>query len=166
MRNPIRYMIVLSMILIMLNSCTQTGSQSENINLDKLNFITGEWVGELGDGTVTENWVKSSDTVFSGQSYFMKGTDTLSRESITLRLQDTSIFYIPLVAGQNDNKPVVFRLTYLDSTKAVFENPEHDFPQKISYELKAGDSLIAVISGMHEGETQSVSFPMKKQKTD
>lgn len=43
--------------------------------------------------------------------------------------------------------PTEFKLTSVTPTKAVFENPAHDFPKVITYDLTAPDSLTATISG-------------------
>jgi hypothetical protein len=130
--------------------------------LKRLDWFIGSWTGEIKESIFSETWMKVNDSLFSGQSYFINGSDTLSRETISLLQQDTSVFYIPLVEGQNDNKPVYFKLVFLDSTNAVFENPIHDFPQKIAYQYRNGDSLIAAISGMQDGKSQRISFPMKR----
>jgi hypothetical protein len=44
---------------------------------------------------------------------------------------------------------VTFRLTDFDqkTRRALFENPEHDFPTKISYQRVAEDSLTILVSG-------------------
>ncbi len=155
------WLIVLSLLSA---SCVTENHKPEKAGLNKLDWFIGSWSGQTSESIFTESWVKVNDTLFSGQSFFIKGSDTLNRETITLLFQDTSVFYIPLVEGQNDNKPVYFRLTFSDSVNAVFENPEHDFPQKIAYQLKPGDSLIATISGNIEGKIRIIRFPMSSQK--
>jgi len=164
MQNILRksfWLIVLSMLSA---SCVKESSKPVKDGLKKLDWFIGSWTGEIKESIFSETWEKVNDSLFSGQSYFIKGSDTLSRETISLQQQDTTVFYIPLVEGQNDNKPVYFKLTFSDSTHAVFENPGHDFPQKISYELRDSDSLIATISGIQEGKRRIISFPMKREK--
>jgi hypothetical protein len=155
------WLIVLSLLSA---SCVIDRNEPVQVGLNKFNWFIGSWTGETGESIFTETWQKVNDTLFIGQSYFIKDSDTLSRETISLQQQDTSVFYIPLVEGQNDNKPVYFKLTFSDNTNAVFENPGHDFPQKITYQLRNGDSLVATVSGFQEGKGRSISFPMKKEK--
>jgi hypothetical protein len=45
----------------------------------------------------------------------------------------------------------------------IFENAEHDYPQRISYYHVSNDSLIAEISGNKGGELKSEQFPMRKK---
>ena len=46
---------------------------------------------------------------------------------------------------------------FTDSTIA-FENPEHDFPQRIRYARRSGDSLFAAISGTARGRARTINF--------
>jgi len=143
--------------------CKETIKPSNKKAFKAMDWLLGSWEGNSEQGTVTEKWVKINDTLFAGQSFTLHGSDTLGSETISLQIGDTAILYIPLVKGQNDNKPVVFKLSYSDNTNMVFENPEHDFPQKISYQLKTEDTLIATVSGMQVGIMQSFSISMFKK---
>jgi hypothetical protein len=166
MQNIIRKTFWLIVLCLLSVSCVKERGKSEKGGLKKLDWFIGSWTGEIKESIFSETWEKVNDSLFSGQSYFIRGSDTLSRESISLQLQDTSVLYIPLVEGQNDNKPVYFKMVFWDSTNVVFENPGHDFPQKIRYQLTNGDSLIATISGLQEGKLRIISFPMKRATKD
>lgn len=157
------WLIVLSLLSA---SCVTESRKPEKAGLNKLDWFIGSWTGVTSESIFTETWQKVNDTLFTGQSYFIKGSDTLSSETISLQQHDTSVFYVPLVEGQNDNKPIHFRLTFSDSVNAIFENPEHDFPQKIVYQLKENDSLIATISGNNNGKIRSIRFPMSLTKSN
>ena len=157
------WLIVLSLLSA---SCVTENHKPEKAGLNKLDWFIGSWTGVTSESIFTETWQKVNDTLFTGQSYFIKGSDTLSSETISLQQRDTSVFYVPLVEGQNDNKPIHFRLTFSDSVNAIFENPEHDFPQKIVYQLKENDSLIATISGNNNGKIRSIRFPMSLTKSN
>jgi len=157
------WLIVLSLLSA---SCVTENHKPEKAGLNKLDWFIGSWTGVTSESTFAETWQKVNDTLFTGQSYFIKGSDTLNSETISLQQHDTSVFYVPLVEGQNDNKPIFFKLTFSDGTNAVFENPEHDFPQKIVYQLKENDSLIATISGNNNGKIRSIRFPMSLTKSN
>jgi hypothetical protein len=166
MQNNIKNSFWLIVLYLLSAGCVNESRKPEKDVFEKLDWFIGSWKGEIKESIFIETWEKVNDSLFSGQSYFIEGGDTVSRETISLQLQDTSVFYIPLVEGQNDNKPVYFKLTFSDNTYAVFENPGHDFPQKITYQLRNGDSLIATISGLQEGKRRIISFPMKRTIKD
>jgi hypothetical protein len=52
----------------------------------------------------------------------------------------------------------VFRSTAIGATSVVFENPQHDFPRAIGYQLAAPDSLLAWIEGPRDGRTRRIEF--------
>ena len=45
----------------------------------------------------------------------------------------------------------------------AFENPKHDYPQKIVYKKVSDTNLVATISGKQQGKPSSESFPMTKK---
>lgn len=59
-----------------------------------------------------------------------------------------------------------FKLVKLEKNLAVFENPEHDFPQRIIYKLEDGETLKARIEGKSKGKERGVDFPMKRVACD
>jgi len=46
--------------------------------------------------------------------------------------------------------------------KVVFENPGHDFPQRISYSLRGAEQLEAAIEGEMGGEKKTIRFPFRR----
>lgn len=132
--------------------------------ISQLKWLIGSWENVSNQGNMYEKWQIKNDSAFIGESYFIKGNDTLSAEMISLEQTGQDLFYIPLVKNQNDGKPVLFLLTSMDQQTFVFENPIHDFPQKITYQQVGQDSLIAKISGSRKGKPHTILFPMKKVK--
>jgi hypothetical protein len=136
-------------------SCQQKTSYTE---LEKANWFLGRWENKTPEGTFSEEWKVENDSVLKGESYFINGKDTLFAETVRLEQQKKDLFYIVTVPNQNEEKPVAFKLTSSTADYLVFENPEHDFPKKITYKLVTRDSLYAEISG--DGKKQG--FPFKK----
>jgi hypothetical protein len=52
----------------------------------------------------------------------------------------------------------LFALTSFLGNKFIFENDEHDFPQRVIYEFVSDTQLNARIEGMIEGELMSRDF--------
>ena len=81
-----------------------------------------------------------------------------------LKLQkmiDTWI-YIAYVEGQ---QPVLYTLVE-DNGKYVFENLEHDFPQKIEYNIQDEYSILASIEGNLNGEIVKEEYNLKKNDSE
>lgn len=131
----------------------------------KASWLIGIWGNKINGIEVTEIWKKENDSLFTAFSYSISTTnDTISAERIRLEKLNNKLFYLPVVKNQNRGEVVKFALTKLTEHELVFENPEHDFPQKISYQLINEDSLFAEISGIYKGEKQSEKFPMHRIK--
>lgn len=78
-------------------------------------------------------------------------------ESLKIERKDGSIFYVASVP--HNPGPVEFKLIELSEKHVVFENPEHDFPQRISYTLNANGTLDARVEGTIEtGEQRQIDF--------
>jgi hypothetical protein len=113
--------------------------------LADLGFMAGCWRGPSGDSTTIEEYYTApSDNLILGVSRYTRGSRVTDYEFSTIAREGTAIVLTPRPSGQ---KPVPFRLTRLDSTGAVWENPAHDFPTLIAYRRGSGDSLIARIEG-------------------
>lgn len=141
-----------------------TGAWSQTQEINKAAWLLGTWELKTKESTFYETWAKESDSVFKGKSYTLEGKDTVVLEVIQLVQESEGLFYIPAVKDQNEGMPVYFKASALTAKEMVFDNPKHDFPQKISYRQISSDSMIAVISGKINGQNQSREFPMKRTR--
>lgn len=147
-------------------SCKKTETpEKAPRQIEKAAWLTGNWGFTSKEGSLTENWVKVNDSVYHGESYFVTPKkDTVFAETVVLDEVDGKLAYTVSVPGQNDEKPVRFDLTKITDTEITFENPKHDYPNKIVYTQVKPDSLVAVIYGKQKGESKSETFAMKKIK--
>ena len=143
---------------------TNNSTTNHYDEIEKANWLIGQWQNSSSEGNATETWNKLNDSTFRGESYFVVGKDTVSSETIGLEQRGKELFYIPTIKEQNGGQPVKFTLTNSSNNQLIFENPKHDFPQKISYTKISTDSLLAEISGIVEGKQNSQKFPMIKVK--
>nr|WP_315232047.1 DUF6265 family protein [uncultured Flavobacterium sp.] len=153
----------LILLLLVIVSCKNSDS-NKNEKIKAASWLLGNWENKSADGTLTENWEKVNDSTFQAQSYYIKEKDTVHFESIILQQKGENLTYTATVKGQNNDKPVVFKLTTATDKQVSFENLKHDYPQKISYSQITPDSLVAKISGIQQGKPSSEQFSMKKIK--
>ncbi len=160
---PAVFVIVATMISC--NSSVQKNKENNIPNYDqieKASWLIGTWQNNSEEGNASEAWEKKNDSVYAGKSYFIIGKDTVSSEAISLEQHGGHLFYIPTVKGQNSGQAIKFTLTSSTNAQLIFENPTHDFPQKISYTQINKDSLLAEISGMQQGKHRAEKFPMRR----
>ena len=155
---PIFGIIVIAFIV----SC-QNKSEKKFDKLEKMNWLIGNWEQKLPEGLLTESWEKQNDSTFLGKSYFIKSKDTIHSERIVLSQKNESLLYSPTVIGQNDEKAVTFKLTSDIENTFIFENPTHDYPQKITYKKINETNLKATISGKQNGKASNESYQMIKK---
>jgi hypothetical protein len=154
--------ITLLMLLAVVVSC----QKKESVEKDKIkiaDWLIGNWENKSPDGLLTENWQKVNDSTFSATSYFIKGKDTLHFEKIVLSQKGEKLTYSATVNGQNNDKAIDFPSTSETATKLVFENPQHDYPQKITYTKGANNSLTAEVTGKLQGKLTTERFIMVKK---
>ncbi len=115
-------------------------------HIDQAKWIIGTWEYKTSEGSIYEKWVKKDSLEFQGISYKINNQDTIVLETIRIVQENGNIFYIPKVQYQNNQQAVRFNIIRLRENYMSFENPSHDFPNIISYELINNDSLIATLS--------------------
>lgn len=148
----------LALALLALLSCGPAGTDQRL----EAGWLEGSWRLDEGQNVFIESWALQDDSTLVGQGVTVSGGETALFETLRIERRHTGTLYIATVLGQNNDEPVAFRLTSSSDSELVFENPAHDFPQKIRYTLIAADSLVAEISGTADGKQQSLSYPMTR----
>lgn len=138
-------------------SAAASGSAQESSGLEALSFMTGCW-SEEGDG-YREQFTPPTENLILGTSRRMVGSRVAGFEFHTITLSDGVPVLTPHPAGVRSDP---FAASTLEDGYVVFENLEHDFPQRIIYDGREDDRLIAAIEGDEGGETRRFEFPMRR----
>lgn len=160
----LRYIQSVLLVVICITLVHTSSFAQKSDPISHVKWLIGSWKNQSAKTLDIETWKKLNDSTFIGRSYSLAGIDTVSSEHIRIEQHKGKLYYIPTVKNQNDGKAVTFTLTSFNNKHLVFENPEHDFPQKITYTQISKDSLIAEISGTRKGKQKVIQFPMKKVK--
>jgi hypothetical protein len=121
-------------------------------------WVTGAWVGKRGTAGTTsieERWSPPLGGAMLGVSRTVRGGLMVGFEYLRIVERDGGLVYLAQPGG---NPPTEFVLTELGSTRAVFENPRHDSPQRIVYEHSAEGHLSASIGHIKGGRPQRFEF--------
>jgi hypothetical protein len=133
-------------ILVLISDLAVTQNLTREQELKKLSWLEGTWnrTNVKIRSSASERWVKTDQGDFQGWGVTMSGSDTSFVEKLKIIIKDNEVYY---VADVPDNKELTyFKFIELTATGFICENPEHDFPKKISYQLN-GSKLKATISG-------------------
>jgi len=77
--------------------------------------------------------------------------------------KDGEIYYVAHPSGQPEAS---FKAVKFGPGELIFENPAHDFPQRIIYRSVEDGSLTARIEGKNKGKTVGIDFPMKRVRCE
>src|SRR6188768_2594407 len=131
-------------IILLCLAFARAGKQSHAV-FDQLYVLEGKWVMKTKKGFIIEEWTKVDKDYLQNRGYAIRDNDTIINERVALKNTPEGIFYTSTVEGQNNKQPIAFRLTSSNNNIFVFENPQHDFPKRISYQFISRDSLYAWI---------------------
>ncbi|NUP11536.1 MAG: nuclear transport factor 2 family protein [Polyangiaceae bacterium] len=114
--------------------------------IDDLAFLSGAWIGTTKSGeTVEEHWTNAAAGSLLGSGRTSKDGKRVFFEHLRIEERpDGSIVYVAQPLGKS---PTEFKRTSAPSkTEAVFENPKHDWPKKITYK-RVGRTLEVRVEG-------------------
>lgn len=128
------------------------------------NWLEGSWSMKAKRGTIIESWKASHDSSMLGTSKMISLTGgERVLENLELAFTAGNYYYISRVNEQNNGEAVKFKLTSYSEKGFVAENPAHDFPKRIVYQLVSADSLHAYIDDALEGTKKIQHFYYTKQ---
>lgn len=133
-------------------------------SLASLGWLAGRWSFEQGGRTVSEHWMAPDGGTMLGMSRTVAKEKTVEYEFLLIRSDEQGI--LEYVAKPSRQAETAFKLVRASESEAVFENLQHDFPQRISYTLKPDGSLLAAIEGQKEGKLRRREFPFRREPPD
>lgn len=121
--------------------------------MDDLAWMSGQW--QSADGTTEEAWTAPRGGMMLGVGRTVQGG--IVREYEFLRLQAGADGVPVYWASPNGVPPVGFRLSQAGPSSATFDNPAHDYPQRIRYR-RDGETLVATISAIDDSHATSWTY--------
>ena len=122
-----------------------------------LAWLAGAWVGTRNTGSsIEERWSPPLGGAMLAVSRSVnKGGRMVAFEYLRIVERDGGLVYIAQPGGK---APTEFVLTELSATRAVFDNPRHDYPKRIVYEISAEGGLSATIGFTKGGSPRRFEF--------
>lgn len=132
--------------------------------LARLAWLAGCWSAVGAEPGSVEHWLPPAGGTMFGVSRTVKGGRTVAHEFLQIRADaGGSVEYVASPSGQ---RTTAFALARLDANEAAFENPAHDFPQRIVYTRLDAGRLVARIEGTRGGQARVIRFPMTRVACD
>ena len=153
--------LLLLPVVLLAADAPASGQAKAALALNQLGWLAGHWRMEKGGRVVDEQWMAPAAGVMLGMSRTIARGKVVEHEFMQIREgPGGALYFIALPSGQ---KEAAFQIVSLTDREAVFENPEHDFPRRISYSLQSDGSLLAAIEGPgKDGQARRIEFPCKR----
>jgi hypothetical protein len=121
----------------------------------ELRDLEGSWFMPTDRGDRIEEWSLENDSTLVGTRFRIRDTDgdTIILEAVRIELRDTSILFSSVARNQNNNQPVVYRLTNADYEGYLFETTQIENPQTINYRLFGNREIQINTEGKKAGRT-------------
>lgn len=123
-----------------------------------LSWMAGCWTISSPSRTVTEFWLPPAGGTMMGISRTVVKDRTTEHEFLILRAGAKGLEYVAKPSRQAET---IFTATRISSSEAVFENPAHDFPTRITYRVAEG-GLVATIDGNLNGKPRAIDFTFQR----
>ncbi|MGZ5434654.1 MAG: DUF6265 family protein [Pyrinomonadaceae bacterium] len=150
--------------VLLLIACFEGLAQSPKPTINDLSWLAGCWEANLRGREANEQWMKPGGGIMLGMARTVAQGKAAEFEFTQIREDKAgSIYYVAKPSGQAEAS---FKLVKLQNKEAVFENPQHDFPQRIIYRLQRDGSLFARVEATDKGQTRGIDYPYKRAKCE
>ena len=129
--------------------------------VETLGWMSGSWTTTSGGSVIEEHWTKPAGGTLIGMGRTLKGEKTAFFEFLRIETRPDGVFYVAQPKGR---PPVSFRLVEQKDGFVAFENPQHDFPQRVTYQRAAENSMVAEVSGPQGGKMVTERFEYQRMK--
>jgi hypothetical protein len=140
-------------------SVPRSGPQSAIRSLvSDLGFMAGCWHGLTRSGTTIEEfYTPPSSNLIVGVTRYVREGRVVDFEFTRIDQTDSGAVITPHPKGV---RSVSFAPKAVERNRAVWENPTHDFPQRIVYTRVAADTLVARIEGRTPSGDRALEWRM------
>ena len=123
-------------------------------------FMAGCWQGGDAQATMEETWMRPGGGTMMGTSRVLAGGKAVFSEFVEVAEKPAGlVMTVALGIGQPG---VPFTRIAAGPDEVVFENPTHDFPQRIRYRRLSDTSVVARIEGVEKGEAKGEDYPFRR----
>jgi hypothetical protein len=152
-------------LVVMAAACLAGGAvHAADSQLARVAWLAGCWRGIDAEPGTAEHWMAPAGGTLLGMARTVRQGRTVEHEFLQIR--ETAEGKLVYVAQPSGQAMAQFTAIRVGEREVVFENAEHDFPQRILYRLDGEGRLQARIEGTLKGASKGLDFPMKRVSCD
>lgn len=129
-------------VLMLLMLPAAVSAQAELLR--QAGWLAGCWESRSGTRVTQEFWMPAAGDLMVGGGRTLVGDAARAFEHLRLHAREGQLTYTAIPSGQAETG---FTSTMVSDTLLVFENLQHDFPQRIAYRRIGRDSIAARVEG-------------------
>jgi uncharacterized protein DUF6265 len=122
----------------------------------QIGWMAGCWEQSAGARVIEEQWMRPRAGLMLGVGRTVVGDSLREYEQVALFERGGRLVYAATPARQ---APAEFESIAVSDSAVTFENPAHDFPQRVIYRRRGADSLLARVEGMRGGQVRGSDYP-------
>ena len=108
---------------------------------------------------VSEQWMSPAGTSILGMGRTVKKEKTVDYEFMRIEQREDGLYFV--AQPKANAVETAFKLLRSSNNEIVFENKDHDFPQRVIYKL-SGRALTGRIEGISNSRSIAIDFPMNR----
>ena len=143
--------------------CVADVGFAQQVTVDRVAWLQGCWRSTRGETTIEEQWMAPRGGAMLGMGRTVRGSTLAEYELVLIKEQEGHLAYEAHPSGQ---PTATFMATTASDSSVVFENPQHDFPQRVGYRRNGADALDAWIEGQANGKSRRVDFSYQRARCD
>ena len=150
MKNQVAYLLAMAVLPVVASASL----------ISDLAWLSGCWAASDQEAGSGEQWMPPAGGTMLGVNRTVRDSKTVAFEFMRIVEQvDGGLEFIASPSGQDTTS---FLMISVSDREVIFENPDHDFPQRIIYRLLSDEDLLGHIEGTINGEERAIDFPMKR----
>lgn len=122
---------------------------------DDVKWLSGCWERRTPTSLIEEHWSAPVAGTLLMFGRTVRGDRVLEYEFVRIYAKGDTLVYDAHPSGQ---PPAEFRALPPYDAGVTFENPTHDFPQRVIYRRGGSDSLFARVEGTRDGQSRGFDF--------
>jgi hypothetical protein len=123
--------------------------------VEQLGWLAGCWARISPASSYEEQWMHPRGGMMMGMARLVREGTVVEYEALRMEERGNRVLYVAHPSGQESAE---FTSLELSDSTAVFENADHDFPQRILYRRGGADSLFVRIEGQQGGMLRGIDF--------
>jgi hypothetical protein len=156
-------MNIIKIVALVSFLCVADAGFAQEVTVNRVAWLQGCWRSTRGETTIDEQWMAPRGGVMLGMGRTVRGNKLVEFELVLIKEHEGKLAYEAHPSGQ----PIAtFTAAIASDSSVVFENRQHDFPQRVGYRRNGADALDAWIEGQANGKSRRVDFSYRRARCE